>query len=221
MHQPHGERLRCRIAPAEKHDLSRTRVTHGFQQALVALDVVGEAELRCRDAELRRGAAIAQVAGKRHLEPAAHAKAVNHRHAGLERVLDRVQHAVEQIVILGNRAALGARLVEFRDVGAGGERLGTGARNATQRTPRSASKRAIASGMPRHMAPLIALRRFGLSKTIQPTLACFSIFKLTVCRRDRRWKAVSSPVARRPATGLDLMEEILEQAVETPPALPC
>ena len=127
MHQSHGERLRCRIAPAEEHDLPRARMAHGFQQALVALDVVGEAELRRRDAELRRFAAIAQIAGERHLETAAHAEAVNHRDRRLERALDRVQHAVEEVVILGDRAALRARFVEFRDVGAGGERLGAGA----------------------------------------------------------------------------------------------
>jgi hypothetical protein len=34
-------------------------------------------------------------------------------------------------------------------------------RKATQRTSGSSLKRAIAGGMPRHMAPLIALRRCG------------------------------------------------------------
>src|SRR2546422_11314604 len=56
-----------------------------------------------------------------------YAEAVNHRDRRLGRALDRVQHAVEEVVILGDRAALGARFVEFRDVGAGGERLGAGA----------------------------------------------------------------------------------------------
>jgi len=65
-----------------------------------------------------------RFAGERHLEPAAHAVAVDHRHRGLARVLDRVQHLVEQAVVLGHRGVLRADGLEFRDVGAGGERFG-------------------------------------------------------------------------------------------------
>ena len=41
-------------------------------------------------------------------------------------------------------------------------------RSTTQRTSGSASNCAIAFGIARHISPVIALRRAGLSKTIQP-----------------------------------------------------
>ena len=125
MHQPHGECLVGVVAPAEEHDLARARMADGLHQALMALDVVGEAELRRRDAELRRGAAVAQIAGERDLDATAQAEAVNHCQARLGRALDGVQHAVEEVVVLGHRAALGAPFFKFRDIRAGGERLGT------------------------------------------------------------------------------------------------
>src|SRR3979411_2076337 len=86
-------------------------------------------------------------------------------------------------------------------------------RNTTQRTSGSASKPAIAGAMPRHIAPLRALRFAGWSKTIQPTLPRFSTLSRfasgSVDRRHRR-----ALVAPRPAAGLDLVEEILQQPVE-------
>ena len=109
VHQPHGERLVGGVAPAEEHDLARARVADRLEQPLVALDVVGEAELRRRDAELRRRAAVAQVAGERDLQAAAHAEAVDHRERGLARILDRVQHLVEETVVLGDRTLVRAR----------------------------------------------------------------------------------------------------------------
>ena len=121
MNQSHPKNLVGGVAPAEEHDLARPRMTHGLEQALVALDVVAKAELRRRDAELRRLPAVAQVAGERDLHAAAQAIAVDHRHRRLERALDRMQHAVEQAVVLGDRQALRAVLLELRDVGAGGE----------------------------------------------------------------------------------------------------
>ena len=93
----------------------------------MALDVVAEAELRRRDAELRGLAAVAQVASKRDLHAAAQAVAVDHGERGLERVLDRVQHAVEEIIVLGYRAAVRAHVFEFRNIRAGGEGLAAGA----------------------------------------------------------------------------------------------
>ena len=54
VHQPHGERFVGVVAPAEEHDLPRARVADGLEQAPVPFDVVGEAELRRGDAELRR-----------------------------------------------------------------------------------------------------------------------------------------------------------------------
>jgi hypothetical protein len=41
-------------------------------------------------------------------------------------------------------------------------------RSTTQRTSGSASKPAIAFGIARHISPVIALRRAGLSKSIHP-----------------------------------------------------
>src|SRR5260221_455416 len=52
--------------------------------------------------------------------------AIDHRHGRLGRALDRMQHAVEQIVVLGHRTALGPVFLEFGDVGAGGKGLGAG-----------------------------------------------------------------------------------------------
>ena len=125
----------------------------------MALDVVGEAELRRRDAELRRLAAVAQVAGERDLEPAADAEAVDHRHRGLARILDRVQHLVEQAVVLRLRRLGRERFFSNSEMSAPAENASVPApRNATQRTSGSASKRAIAGAMPRHMASLMALR---------------------------------------------------------------
>ena len=121
MHEAHRQPLRGVIAPAEEHDLARARVAYGLEQALVPLDVVGEAELRRRNGELRRLAAIAQVARERDLEAAAHAEAVDHRQRGLARVLDRMQHLVEQAVVLRHRLPLGADLLELGDIGACGE----------------------------------------------------------------------------------------------------
>src|SRR5207302_10530123 len=108
-------------------DLARASVAHGLEQALVALDVVGEAELRRRDAELRRGAAIAQVAGERDLDAAAEAEAVDHRERRLRRPLDGVQHAVEEIVVVRYGAAIRASLLKLGNVRAGGEGLRAGA----------------------------------------------------------------------------------------------
>ena len=105
VHQSHRQRLLGGVAPAEEHDLPRARVAHGLEQPLVPLDVVGEAELRRRDGELRALPAVAQVAGERNLEPAAHAEAVDHRDRGLARVLDGVQHLVEQAVVLRYRGS--------------------------------------------------------------------------------------------------------------------
>ena len=127
VHQSHRQRLVGLVAPAEEHDLPRARMADGLEQALVPLDVVGEAELRRRDAELRRSRAVAQVAGERDLHPAAEAVAVDHRHRGLERALDRVQHAVEQVVVLPYGLFVGALRVEFGDIGPCRERLGAGA----------------------------------------------------------------------------------------------
>src|SRR4030081_311507 len=85
-------------------------------------------------------------------------------------------------------------------------------RNTTQRTSGSASKPAIAGAMPRHIAPLMAFLFAGWSKTIQPTRPRFSTLSRfpsrTVDRRHRR-----ALVAPRPAAGLDLVEEVLQQPV--------
>src|SRR5260221_151697 len=156
-------------------------MSDGLHQALMPLDVVGEAELRRRDAELRGGAAVAQVAGKRDLDAAAQAIAIDHRHGRLGRALDRMQHAVEQIVVLGHRTALGPVFLEFGDVGAGGKGLGAGAAKcdathlgisveARHRLRKSSSRRLKSAGSSRLMAwPLFwntARPAFGMQRFI-------------------------------------------------------
>src|SRR5258708_39515993 len=64
LHQAHGRGLVGLVAPPEQHDLAGARMADRLHQALMALDVVGEAELRRRDAELRGGPAVAHVAGE-------------------------------------------------------------------------------------------------------------------------------------------------------------
>src|SRR3954451_17390490 len=86
-------------------------------------------------------------------------------------------------------------------------------RKATQRTSGSASNCAMAGGMPRYIAPLIALRFAGWSKMIQPTAPRFSTLSRLASRTvDGRHHAARVP--RRPATALRLMEKFLEEAIE-------
>ena len=177
MHERHAERLGGGIPASEEHDLARMRVSHGLDQALVPFHVVGHAELRRGNAELRRPAAIAQVAGERDLEAAAEAEAVDHREGRLARVLNGMEDFVEQPVVLRDRSLLGAVFLELGDVGAGGEGFRPAPRNATQRTSGSASSWRIAGAMPRHMAPLIAFLFAGRLKTIQPTAPRFSTIR--------------------------------------------
>src|SRR3954454_21507010 len=57
MHEAHVDRGLRIVATAEEHDLARERVADGLEEPLVPLDVVGEPELRRRNAELRGSAA--------------------------------------------------------------------------------------------------------------------------------------------------------------------
>ena len=127
VHESHRQRLVGLVAPSEEHDLPRARMADGLEQALVPLDVIGEAKARRRHAELRRSRAVAQVAGERDLHPAAKTVAGDHRHRRLERALDRVKHAIEQVVVLPYGLFIGALRVEFGDIGPCRERLGAGA----------------------------------------------------------------------------------------------
>src|SRR5260221_7793797 len=123
MNQAHRKGRARVVALAEKHNLPRPRVADGLEQAFVALDVIGEAELGRRDAELPGGAAVTQVAGQRDLEAAAETETVDHGERGLARGLDGMQHPVEQLVVAGDGAAPRADLLELGDVVAGGEAL--------------------------------------------------------------------------------------------------
>src|SRR5437868_15025189 len=59
-------------------------------------------------------------------------------------------------------------------------------RKTMQRTAGSRSNSAIAGGMARHMAPLMAFFFAGWLKMSQPTAPRFSTRRLTACRRGRR-----------------------------------
>src|SRR5260221_11254053 len=118
MNQAHRKGRARVVALAEKHNLPRPRVADGLEQAFVALDVIGEAELGRRDAELPGGAAVTQVAGQRDLEAAAETETVDHGQRGLARVLDGMQHPVEKLAEAGAGAAPRADLLEPADVGA-------------------------------------------------------------------------------------------------------
>src|SRR3954469_1323099 len=87
-------------------------------------------------------------------------------------------------------------------------------RNATQRTSGSASNWAIARGIPRHIAALMALRFAGWLNTIQPTAPRFSTIRLMASRTAVDRGHGGTRVARAPAPGLDLVEEALDELVE-------
>src|SRR4051812_43683232 len=92
-------------------------------------------------------------------------------------------------------------------------------RKAMQRTSGSRSNCSIAGGIARHMSPLMAFFFAGWLNTSQPTAPRFSTVRVkaygswSTCRpvdgRDR-----GARIARRPASGVDLAQEVLEKLIE-------